>query len=191
LFVENEHLKEDIQEQKHEQQDVYEKVRDLYDRKDGAREKILDMDRHVKDKTKELTTVETKLQRAQQDYEPYKAQEELNLIHELFPMMKEQLRIAGLCQKIGLAIEFIRSLLAGKTLTAKSFSFFSTEHNQKFIMEDVKLKIEKEPDNPNKLRLNLNGMNILDWFRQKYQEVQQKFSIGKKPEVNRNKGIKI
>ncbi|MDR2058085.1 MAG: hypothetical protein LBP83_07390 [Dysgonamonadaceae bacterium] len=163
----------------------------MYDRKDEAREKFLDMDRHVKDKTKELTTVETKLQRAQQDYEPYKAQEELNLIHELFPMMKEQLRIAGLCQKIGLAIESIKALLTGKTLAAKSFSFFSPKHNQKFTMEDVKLKIEKMPDNPNKLRLNLNGVDILEWFKQKYQEVQKKFSIGKKLEVNRNKGIKI
>jgi hypothetical protein len=163
----------------------------LYDRKDEAREKFLDMDRHVKDKTKELTTVETKLQRAQQDYEPYKAQEELNLIHELFPMMKEQLRIAGLCRKIGLAIESIRSLLAGKTLTAKSFSFFSPEHNQKFKAEDVKLKIEKEPENSNKLHLNINGINILNWFTVKYQEVQQRFNIGRKPEINKNKEIKM
>lgn len=191
LFVENEHLKEDIQEQKHEQQEVYEKVRDLYDRKDEAREKFLNMDRHVKDKKEELATVEAKLQKAKQAYEPYRAQEELNLIHSLFPMMKEQLRIAGLCRKIGLAVENIKSLFEGKILTAKSFSFFSPEHNQKFTAEDVKLKIEKEPDNPNKLRVNLNGMDILIWFKQKYQEVQQKFSIDRKPEVNRNKRIKI
>jgi hypothetical protein len=130
----------------------------LYDRKDEAREKFLDMDRHVKDKTKELVTIEAKLQKAQQDYEPYRAQEELNQIHELFPMMKEQLRIAGLCRKIGLAVENIKSLFEGKTLTANTFSFFSPEHKQKFIAEDVKLKIEKEPDNSNELRLNLNGM---------------------------------
>ncbi len=51
---------------------------------------------------------------------------------------------------------------AGRNLTAKTFSFFSPEHKQKFTAEDVKLKMEKEPDNPDKLRLNLNGMNILD-----------------------------
>ena len=140
LFVENEHLKEDIQGQKQEHQEVYEKVRDLYDRKDEAREKFLNMDRHVEDKTEELATVETKLQKAQQDYEPYRAQEEVTRIHELFPMMKEQLRIADLCRKIGLAVESTRSLLTGIILTAKSFSFFSPEHKQKFIAEDVKLK---------------------------------------------------
>jgi hypothetical protein len=187
LYVENEHLKEEIQEQEHERQEVYEKVRDLYDRKDEAREKFLDMDKHVKDKKEELATVETKLQKAKQDYEPYRAQEELNLIHELFPMMKEQLRIAELCRKIGLAMESVKSLLAGITLTAKSFSFFSPEYKQKFMAEDVKIKIEKEPDNPNKLRLNLNGMNVLDWFRGRFQEVK----ISKKPEINKNRGIKM
>jgi hypothetical protein len=191
LFVENEHLKEDIHEQKQEQQEVYEKIRDLYDRKNVAREKFLDMDRHVKDKTEELATIEIKLKKAKLDYEPYRAQEELDFIHSLFPMMKEQLRIAELCRKIGLVVENIKSLLDGKTLTNKSFSFFSPEHNRKFTAEDVKLKIEKEPDNPNKLRLNLNGMDILIWFKQKYQEVQQRFNIRKKPEVNKNKGIKI
>jgi hypothetical protein len=191
LFVENEHLKEDIQEQKHEQQEVYEKVRDLYDRKDEARDKFLDMDKHVRDKKEELATIEAKLQKVQQAYEPYKAQEELNRIHELFPMVKEQLRIAELCRKIGLAIESIKALLTGKTLTAKSFSFFSPEHKQKFTVEDVKLKIESEPDNPNKLRLNLNGMDILEWFKQKYQEVQQRLNIGKKQEMNKSKGIRM
>jgi hypothetical protein len=106
-------------------------------------------------------------------------------------MMKEQLRIANLCRKVGLAVESIKALFAGKTLTAKSFSFFSPEHNQKFTAEDVKLKIEKEPDNPNKLCLNLNGINILEWFKDKFQEVQQKFNTGRKPEMNKSKGIKM
>jgi hypothetical protein len=187
LVVENEHLKEDIQEQKQEQQEVYEKVRDLYDRKDEAREKFLDMDKHVRDKKEELVAVEAKLQKTKQDYEPFRAQEELNLIHELFPMMTEQLRIAELCRKIGLAVESIKALLTGKTLSAKSFSFFSPEHKQKFTAGDVKLKIANEPDNPNKLRLNLNGMNILEWFRQRFQEIK----FGKKSEIIKSKGIKM
>lgn len=159
----------------------------MYDRKDEAREKFLDMDKHIRDKKEELVTVEAKLQKAKQDYEPYKAQEELNLIHELFPMMKEQLRIAELCRKIGLAVESVKSLFAGKTLTAKSFSFFSPEYKQKFTAEDVRLKIENEPDNLNKLRLNLNEVNISDWFREKFQEVQ----FSKKSEINRSRGIKM
>ncbi|MDR0681735.1 MAG: plasmid recombination protein [Dysgonamonadaceae bacterium] len=191
LVTKNENLKESIENFQEERGDVYEKVRDMYDRKDEVRERFLDMDRHVRDKKEELAVIETKLQKAKQDYELYKAQEELNLIHELFPMIKEQLRIDEFCRKIGLAVGSIKALFAGKTLTAKSFSFFSPEHNQKFTAENVKLKIEKEPDNLNKLQLNLNGMNILEWFREKYQEVQEKFSINKKQEANKSKGIRL
>jgi DNA-binding transcriptional MerR regulator len=195
LVDRNEDLKEIIQEQEHERQEVYDKTRDLYDRKDEAREKFLNMDRHVRDKQEELATVESKLQKAKQNYEPYKAQEELNLIHNLFPIMKEQLRIADFCKQIGLAVNSIRALLEGRNLTAKTFSFFSPEHKQKFTAEDVKLKMEKEPDNPDKLRLNLNGQNIVDWFREQYQRVKQATSYYArptiKPEAGKNKGIKL
>ncbi|GAB6012816.1 MobV family relaxase [Viscerimonas tarda] len=174
LHLQNETLKEDIEDLTEQKQEVYGKVRDMYDKKDEAQEKFLAMDEHIRQKNNELATIETKLKTAQQDYEPYKAQEELNLIHELFPMMKENLRIAELCRKIGIGIEYIKLLFTGKTLTAKSFSFFSPEHNQKFTAENINLKIEKEQDNPNRLRLTLNEMNILDWFRGKYQEIHRK-----------------
>ncbi|KAA6343153.1 Plasmid recombination enzyme [termite gut metagenome] len=191
LYVKNENLKGEIEDLQEQKEATREEVRHIYDLKDEARDKFLAINEYAKQKNKELATIETKLQKAKQDYEPYKLQEELNLIHELFPMMKEQLRIAELCRKIGLAIESIKALLEGKSLTAKSFSFFSPEHNQKFTAEDVRLKIEKELDNPNKFRLNLNGMNILEWFRKKYQEVQKQFGIKGKQEMNKSKEIKI
>jgi HKD family nuclease len=53
-----------------------------------------------------------------------------------------------LCRKIGFAIENIKSLFEGKILTTKYFTFFSPEHHRKFTAENVKLKIEKEQDNP-------------------------------------------
>ncbi|WP_294079917.1 hypothetical protein [Proteiniphilum sp. UBA5384] len=43
-------------------------------------------------------------QQLRQDYEPYKAQEELNTINKYFPMMQEQ---------IGLTFDSIRALLFG------------------------------------------------------------------------------
>jgi hypothetical protein len=191
LHLKNETLKEDNEVLQEQKEEAYLKVRDMYDRKDEARGKFLDMDRRVQNKIEELATVETKLQKARQEYKPYQAQEDLNLIYELFPMMEEQFRIADFCKNIGLAIESIKSLLASRILTAKSFSFFSPEHNQKFKAENVNLKIEKEPDNQNKLRLNINGINILDWFTAKYQEIQQRFGIDRKPEINKNKGIRM
>jgi hypothetical protein len=191
LFHENELLKENIEGLGHERVEVYEKVRDLYDQKDEVRDKFLSLDEHVRQKYKELSAIETKLNKARQDYEPYKAQEKLNLIHELFPIMKEQLRIAVLCRKIGLAVETIKALLTGKLLTAKSFSFFSAEHKREFTAEDVKLKIEKEPENPDKLRLNINGMDILDWFKQRFESLQKAMGNRNKQANSNIKQIKM
>ncbi|KAA6320271.1 Plasmid recombination enzyme, partial [termite gut metagenome] len=125
LYVKNEYLKGEIEDLQEQKEATKEEVRHVYDMKDEARDKFLAMDEYVRRKDNELSIIEIKLQKAKQDYEPYRAQEELNRIHELFPMMKEQLRIADLCRKIGLAIESIKSLFEGKCLTAKSFSFFS------------------------------------------------------------------
>ncbi len=177
LFVKNENLKKNIEILQEEKADVYEQVRDMYDRKSEAQEKLLNMHEHLQDKTKELATLEIKLQQAKQDYEPYKAQEELTLIHRLFPNLKEQLQFASFCTEIGIALNSIKALFEGKTLTAQSFSFFSPEHNRKFTAENVKLKMEKDE---NKFRLNINGKDILEWFREKYQASQTQKNNQKK-----------
>jgi hypothetical protein len=191
LYVEKEHLREEVEDLTEQKQEVYGKVRDMYDRKDEAQEKFLAMDEHIRQKNKELTTIENKLKTAQQNYEPYKAQEELNLIHELFPMMKEQLRIAEFCRKIGFSIDHIRRLLRGNTLTINAGKLFSSEHKQHFEVRNAAVKIDSEPNDPNKLQLNINGINILDWFKDKYQMVQKQFGINRKQEMNKNKGFKM
>jgi len=43
------------------------------------------------------------------------------------------------------------------------------------------LKIEKETDNPEKLKLTLNGNNILDWFKEKFKELHQRARINIQP----------
>ena len=83
-------------------------------------------------------------------------------------MMKEQMRIVGLCEQIGLTFDSIRWLLFGKALPGDFAKFYSPEHKQYFQAKDVQLKIEKEADDAKKLRLTLNGQNIMDWYKQKY-----------------------
>lgn len=195
VYTENQLLKEENKELAQEQQDIRDSVHSLYDMKDEAREKFLNMDDYVKQREKDVANVEAYLDKLRKEYEPLKTQEELNTIHKYFPLMKEQLRIADFCEKIGLAFESIKSLLSGKTLTANVFKLYSPEYDQHFEAKDLRLKMEKEPGNPEKLRLNLNGENILDWFKQKYQEVKQVVRPHvrpiQKPEIRENKGIKM
>ena len=191
LYCKNESLIESIGNLQEEREEIYGNVREMYDRKDEAQEKFLDMDKHVRDKKEELATVETKLQNAKQDYEPHKAQEELNLIHNLFPMMKEWLRIANFCRKIGFGVEHIRRLLKGNTLTINSGKLFSPEHQQYYQAQNLKMQIEKEPNNPGKLRINVNGMDILEWFRQKHTEFLKKIGVKVNQETRKVKGVKM
>lgn len=78
-----------------------------------------------------------------------------------------------LCEQIGLTFNNIRALLSGKTLSGDSAKLYSPEHERHFETKDIKLKIEKEPDNPEKLRLSLNGKNIIDWFREQFSRLKQ------------------
>ncbi|KAA6306757.1 Plasmid recombination enzyme, partial [termite gut metagenome] len=120
LYVKNENLKEEIEDLQEQKEATQEEVCHVYDLKDEARDKFLAMDAYVRRKDNELSIIETKLQKAKQEYEPYKTQEELNRIHALFPMVKEQLRIANLCQKIGFTIDAVKQLLRGITIPIHS-----------------------------------------------------------------------
>ncbi|GHT36187.1 hypothetical protein AGMMS49574_27500 [Bacteroidia bacterium] len=52
----------------------------------------------------------------------------------------------------------------------------------------------KAQDNPGKIKLYINGQNIIDWFKQKYQEVKQATRPHIKPplksEIIKSKGFK-
>ena len=179
IYQKNIDLKENAESLEYRIEDAHQKVYDMYEYRDRAKDEFLSIDQQIRLKEKAKVALESKIEQLKQNYEPYKAQDEVNQIHELFPMIKEQLRIANLCKTIGLGIKYIKILFEGKNLTADSYSFFSPEHNQKFEAKDVKLRIEKEPDNPNKLRLNLNGVNILDWLREKYKQINESIKPNK------------
>jgi len=180
-------LKEIIGYLEEEKQEVYEKVRDMYDRKDEAREKFLNMHEYTQLKEQEITTAEARLEQLKQDYEPYKAQEDLNLLFEIFPQLSERLRIAQLCKAIGLTIDTTKRLFNSESLFVTG-KLHSPEHNQYFEVKDAKLQLFKDRDNPEKLKLSINGKNILDWFRQKLQELKQSVRTIQKPE--KGKGIR-
>lgn len=189
LYVQNEELRENIGFLQEEKQEVYDKVRDLYDRKDEARDKFIAMDNYISDKQKEIDFVEKKLQIAEQKYEPYKGQEDINLLCSIFPVLTERLRIAKLCKATGLGIDSIKSLFKGEPVSVNG-SLYSPEHKQSFPVKDASLKIFKDKENPDKLKLSINGKDILDWFKQKYQEFKQKIGVHVKQNIkSKSRGL--
>jgi hypothetical protein len=187
LHAKNMDLKEDIADLEERKQEVNDKIRDLYDRKDEVREKFLDMYERNKQKETEIAKTEARLEQLKLDYEPYSAQDDLNLLTEVFPNTGENLRIAKLCRGMGLAVDAIRRLFSGETL-AVAGKLRSPEHDRDFDVKDAKLQLSRDrsepsasnaphdpnaPANPNRLRLTLNGQNILDWFREQFEKLQQ------------------
>jgi len=172
LYVKNEDLKEEIEVLQERKEEVNDKIRDLYDRKDEAREKFLDMHDYVQKKEKELEAMETRLNQLRQDYEPYKAQDDLNTLLEVFPQIGESLRMTQLCKGIGLAVDTIKKLFTGEAIPY-SGKLHSTEYARDFDVQEAKLQLYKEAQNPNKLHLSLNGQNISDWFKEQFKKVSQ------------------
>jgi len=172
LYVKNEDLKEDIEVLQERKEEVYDSMRDLYDRKDEAREKFLDMDNYVQQKEKEQADMEIRLLQLKQEYEPYKAQDDINLLVSIFPKLSENLQMAQLCRGVGLAIETIKEIFTGKEVTVTG-KLYSQEHDHYFNVQDAKLQLYKEHNKPDKLHLSLNGQNIFDWFKEQFKKLSQ------------------
>ncbi len=161
----------------------------MYDRKDEAREKFLNLHEFTQRKEQEISAAEIRLEQLKQDYEPYKAQEDINLLLEVFPSLSERLRIAKLCKGIGLAVDAIKQLLKGEVVTVNG-KRHSPEHGQSFSVQEAKLQLFKGRDNPDKLKLSINGKNIPGWFKQKYQELKHVVRPHIKPPENKRKEMK-
>ena len=153
-------------------EEVNEKIWDIYDRKDEAREKFLDLDDYVRRKEKELAEMKARLEQLKQDYEPYKAQDDINMLISIFPKLSENLQMAQLCRSIGLPVDMIKRLFTGEAVSY-SGKLRSPEHDRDFNVQDAKLQLYKEKNNPNNLHLSLNGQNILEWFKRKYDDLQR------------------
>ena len=153
LHAQNEELKDVIEYLQDQKQEVYDSVRDLYDRKDEAREKFLNMHEYTQQKETEISDLETRIEQLKQDYEPYKAQDDMNLLCSLFPQLTENLRMAQLCKGIGLTIDTIKQLFKGEPLSFKG-KLYSPEHDRNFNVQDAKLQIFKEQNTPDKYRLS-------------------------------------
>ncbi|MDR0630610.1 MAG: hypothetical protein LBF70_01060 [Holosporales bacterium] len=92
-----------------------------------------------------------------------------------------------------MAIDTIKQLFRGEAVIVTD-KLHSPEHDQSFSVQDAKLKLSKEQGDTYKLCLNINGQNIFDWFKQKYQELKQAtrpyIRPIQKPEMGKSKGIK-
>lgn len=197
LFIQNEDLKENIDYLEEQKQEVYEKVRDMYNRKDEVQEKFLNMHEYAQQKEQEISAMEVQLEQHKQDYEPYNAQEDMNLMFDLFPKLADYLHIARLGKAAGLTIAAIKRLFSGETITTDGH-LNSPEHKQAFEIKDAKIQVVQEdnqPESPGKLLLSVNGKEITEWFKEQFDKIRQiirpHIKPSKRTDINVGKGPKL
>lgn len=98
-------------------------------------------------------------------------------LNEYFPKVSEGIRIIRLCEVIGLAVDTIKKLLEGKSLTFKNGSLYSPEHKQNFDAKDTTIAINTDPKDEKKYQLTANNIQISDWFKLKYKEFRQSIGV--------------
>jgi len=131
-------------------------------------------------KDSEIAEKKQHLEQLRQDYERYQAQDNLNLLTDIYPKMGEHLRMAWFCKDVGLTTDDTRTLFRERVVTV-SGKLHSTEHDRYryFEVRDAKLQLTDEqgtsnvPGNPYRLHLSLNGQDILDWFREQFEKLRQ------------------
>lgn len=117
-----------------------------------------------------------------------KLSEQLNKIFSLFPHIKELMNFESFCRKVGFGTEMIQRLFNRESVGFKG-EIYSHEYQRKFSTSHSVAKVESDPKQPQKFRLNIDGLEIYDWFRQKQKEFLH--SIGIKPQEKQNRGMKI
>ena len=113
---------------------------------------------------------------------------QLNKIFSLFPHIKELMNFEGFCRKVGFGTEMIQRLFNRESVGFKG-EIYSHEYHRKFSTSHSVAKIEPDPRQSQKFKLNIDGLEIYDWFRQKQKEFLH--SIGIKPQEKQNGGMKL
>lgn len=119
--------------------------------------------------------------------------EELKKIYDLFPAIREFLRIEKLCQLIGFSEAATKKLLDFKPLKFGG-KIYSPEFERRFQTEHSTAQVEKHPKREGELRLTIDGLNDSDWFRKKRNEGLQSIDVKlntPSAEQNKRRGIKM
>ncbi len=156
------------------------KIENLKSENEGLQTEVKILKEQIQTNEREHTKVTDKLR------------QELDRIYSLFPKIKELLRIENLCRHLGFGESLTKAILEMKPVGFKG-KLYSSEYSRHFATEHSVAEIKPSTNEPDKLRLTIDGVSDTNWFRQKYREFQESIGIKPKqsPEINKSKGFKI
>ena len=118
-----------------------------------------------------------------------KLSEQINKIFNYFPHIKELLIFEKFCQQVGFRTEMIRRMFNREEVGFKG-EIYSHEYKRKYSTDHSVAKVEPDPIRTGKFQLNIDGLEIYDWFRHKQKEFLHSIGINAK-EQHKKKGIKV
>ena len=138
----------------------------------------------------EIKTLKQEIQTSEREnmINAQKYKQEIDRIFSLFPKIKDLLGIAKLCRHLKFSDDLIKDILEMKPVGFKG-KLYSSEHQRDFETEHSVAEIKPYLSDPDKLKLTIDGLDNVSWFRQKQKEFLER--IGIKVNQGRNRNVKI
>ena len=172
------------------------KVKRLEEENENLKRNIVNLQKQVQAEQREQTKMENRhsseINRVDRSYRQKIAEYDnrLELIDTYFPIVKELMPIAEQCREVGFTEELTRRIVSLQPVEFKG-RLYSKEYKEKFRTEHSTATVERNPQEKGKFRLCIDGIPILDWFRKKFQEIQEKLGLNTPVENKQRKGSKI
>lgn len=131
-------------------------------------------------------------ERSERQQETMQLKAEIRKIHDWLPDTPTLIKWGEYCQKIGFSNTQARELINMKSVRF-SGELYSSEHSQRFTVNDAEMRFDRGTEKSSGFRLLINGVSLPQWFRQKYDEFRKAlgFKPKQKPEVGEKKGLRM
>lgn len=113
-----------------------------------------------------------------------KLRQELKKIYDLFPHIRELLKIENLCKYLGFSDELIKMILEKKPVGFKG-KIYSSEFKRDFSTDYSVAEVKDSTTEQGKLNLTIDGVSETNWFRQKHNEFLKSIGINIQPKQDR------
>ncbi|MDR2887646.1 MAG: plasmid recombination protein [Bacteroidales bacterium] len=114
---------------------------------------------------------------------------ELNKIYEWLPDIKPLIRMGEYCRSVGFTEDMVKNIVSMQSVRF-SGKLYSHEFTQRFETTNSEAHLERDPKRPGMFNLLIDGTNIVQWLRQKYDDFRKSIGI-KVPERRQNRGQSI
>ena len=131
-------------------------------------------------------------ERSERQQETMRLKAEIYKIYDWLPDTPTLIKWGEYCQNIGFSNAQARDLINMRPVRF-SGKLYSTEHSQRFTVNDAEMRLDRGTEKSSGFRLLINGVSLTKWFRQKYDEFREALGIKpkQKPEIGRNKGFRM